>query len=222
MLRVGAMTTLQELRDHDGAIAALPALAVVIDGSRQSAVAGDGHGRRRSAPAAPGAGNYPPGASACWRWPPTAARWVADGDNRYHAIFPEGEARFVNPSKPGAAPGRARGRRSRRYTGRPVSAGCRWRRCTGAPQSGGEMSVRTRLAPGRTPGRRRSQRRRDPGRPFTKVRQRRALDWPLMAAAVSLTGSGNGEPSVRGSCWATPRPCPMWRRRRATCWPGRS
>ena len=70
MLRIGAMTTLQELRDHDDAIAALPALSVGAKGvGEPTAVATSA----AICSSGPGAGTTV-GASVCWRWLPTAAR----------------------------------------------------------------------------------------------------------------------------------------------------
>ncbi len=182
-LRIGAMTTLQELRDREEAIAALPALAVAIDGvaspqlREMGTVGGDLLQRPR-----------------CWYYrrgfgllalAADGSSMVAAGDNRYHAIFPEGEARFVHPS--GLAPllvalgaeavvhGPAGERRL------PVEALYR------APQAPGERE--NTLAPGEllagveaNVGGSRSA--------VYEVRQRRSLDWPLMTAAVALRGSG--------------------------------
>jgi len=96
MLRIGAMTTLQELRDHEDVIAALPALAVAIDGvaSPQLRAMGTVGGDLLQRP-------------RCWYYrrgfgllalTADGRSMVAGGDNRYHAIFPTGQARFVSPS----------------------------------------------------------------------------------------------------------------------------
>ena len=189
-LRIGAMTTLQELRDDAEAIAALPALAVAIDGvaspqlREMGTVGGDLLQRPR-----------------CWYYrrgfgllalAADGSSMVAAGDNRYHAIFPEGEARFVHPS--GLAPllvaleaeavvhGPAGERRL------PVEDLYR------APQAEGERE--TTLAPGEflvgvavdAAGARSA---------VYEVRQRRSLDWPLMAAAVALRGAGPRAESAR-------------------------
>ena len=183
MLRIGAMTTLQELRDHDGAIAALPALAVAIDGvasaqlREMGTVGGDLLQRPR-----------------CWYYrrgfgllalAADGRSMVAEGDNRYHAIFPEGEARFVNPSSLApllvalGAEAVVHGSVGERRL--PVEA------LYQAPQTAEERE--NTLAPGEllagveanVDGSRSA---------VYEVRQRRSLDWPLMAAAVTLTGSG--------------------------------
>lgn len=182
-LRIGAMTTLQELRDHAEAMAALPALAVAIDGvaSAQLRAMGTVGGDLLQRP-------------RCWYYrrgfgllalAADGSSMVAAGDNRYHAIFPEGEARFVHPS--GLAPllvaldaeavvqGPAGERRL------PVEALYR------APRAAGERE--NTLAPGEllvgveavVEGSRSA---------VYEVRQRRSLDWPLMAAAATLHGSG--------------------------------
>lgn len=190
MLRMGAMTTLQELRDHDGAIAALPALAVAIDGvasaqlREMGTVGGDLLQRPR-----------------CWYYrrgfgllalAADGSSMVAGGDNRYHAIFPEGEARFVNPSSLApllvalGAEAVVHGPAGERRL--PVEALYR------APLNPGERE--NTLAPGEllagveanVTGSRSA---------VYEVRQRRSLDWPLMAAAVTFTGSGPRAESAR-------------------------
>lgn len=182
-LRIGAMTTLQEVRDHEEAIAALPALAVAIDGvasaqlREMGTVGGDLLQRPR-----------------CWYYrrgfgllalTAEGRSMVEDGDNRYHAIFPEGEARFVNPSSLApllvalGAEAVVHGPAGERRL--PVEALYR------APRTAGERE--NTLAPGEllagveanVDGSRSA---------VYEVRQRRSLDWPLMAAAVTLTGSG--------------------------------
>ena len=181
-LRIGAMTTLQELRDHDGAIAALPALAVAIDGvaspqlREMGTVGGDLLQRPR-----------------CWYYrrgfgllalTADGRSMVAEGDNRYHAIFPTGQARFVNPSSLApllvalGAEAVVHGPGGERRL--PVEA------LYQAPQAAEERE--NTLAPGEilagveanVAGSRSA---------VYEVRQRRSLDWPLMAAAVTLTGS---------------------------------
>ncbi|MYB18795.1 MAG: molybdopterin dehydrogenase [Holophagales bacterium] len=183
-LRIGAMTTLQELRDHDGAIAALPALAVAIDGvaspqlREMGTVGGDLLQRPR-----------------CWYYrrgfgllalTADGRSMVTEGDNRYHAIFPTGQARFVNPSSLApllvalGAEAVVHGPGGERRL--PVEA------LYQAPQAAEERE--NTLAPGEllagveanVAGSRSA---------VYEVRQRRSLDWPLMAAAVTLTGSGS-------------------------------
>jgi len=183
VLRIGAMTTLQGLRDHDDAIAALPALAVAIDGvasaqlREMGTVGGDLLQRPR-----------------CWYYrrgfgllalTADGRSMVAEGDNRYHAIFPTGQARFVNPSSLApllvalGAEAVVHGPAGERRL--PVEALYR------APLSSEERE--NTLAPGEllagveanVDGSRSA---------VYEVRQRRSLDWPLMAAAVTLTGSG--------------------------------
>ncbi len=181
-LRIGAMTTLQELRDDENAIAALPALAVAIDGvgSPQLRAMGTVGGDLLQRP-------------RCWYYrrgfgllalTADGRSMVAEGDNRYHAIFPEGEARFVDPSSLApllvavGAEAVVRGPAGERRL--PVKALYR------APRAGERENT---LAPGEllvgvaanVEGRRSA---------VYEVRQRRSLDWPLMAAAVALTGSG--------------------------------
>ncbi len=183
MLRIGAMTTLQELRDHDGAIAALPALAVAIDGvaspqlREMGTIGGDLLQRPR-----------------CWYYrrgfgllalTADGRSMVAEGDNRYHAIFPAGQARFVNPSSLApllvalGAEAVVHGPAGERRL--PVEA------LYQAPQTAGErentlaagdllVGVEANVAGSRSA--------------VYEVRQRRSLDWPLMAAAVTLAGSG--------------------------------
>ncbi len=182
-LRIGAMTTLQELRDHPEAIAALPALATAIDGiaspqlRTMGTVGGDLLQRPRCWYYRRGFGLLAPG--------PDGRSMAMAGDNRYHAIFPAGEACFVNPSSlapllvalgsDAVVQGPDGGRRL------PVEALYR------APRAAGERE--NTLAPGellagvevRVGGFRSA---------VVEIRQRRSLDWPLMAAAVSLTGSG--------------------------------
>lgn len=182
-LRIGAMTTLQELRDHAEAMAALPALAVAIDGvaSAQLRAMGTVGGDLLQRP-------------RCWYYrrgfgllalSADGSSMVAAGDNRYHAIFPEGEARFVHPSSlapllvaldaEAVVQGPAGERRL------PVEALYR------APRAAGERE--NTLAPGEllvgveagVEGSRSA---------VYEVRQRRSLDWPLMAAAATLHGSG--------------------------------
>ena len=182
-LRIGAMTTLQELRDHAEAMAALPALAVAIDGvaSAQLRAMGTVGGDLLQRP-------------RCWYYrrgfgllalAADGSSMVAAGDNRYHAIFPEGEARFVHPSSlapllvaldaEAVVQGPAGERRL------PVEALYR------APRTAGERE--NTLAPGEllvgveagVEGARSA---------VYEVRQRRSLDWPLMAAAATLHGSG--------------------------------
>ena len=182
-LRIGAMTTLQELRDRAEAIAALPALAVAIDGvaspqlREMGTVGGDLLQRPR-----------------CWYYrrgfgllalAADGSSMVAAGDNRYHAIFPEGEARFVHPSSLAPllvaleAEAVVHGPGGERTL--PVEDLYR------APRAAGERE--TTLAPGEflvgvavdAAGARSA---------VYEVRQRRSLDWPLMAAAVALRGSG--------------------------------
>ena len=180
-LRVGSMTTLQELRDHAEATAAVPAFKVAIDGVASSqlramgTVGGDLLQRPR-----------------CWYYRrgfgllalgQDGRSMVKGGDNRYHAIFPEGYARFVSPSSLApllvalGAEATVRGPDGERRV--PVEALYR------APQAEGERE--NTLATGELlvevtagVGGARSA--------VYEVRQRRSLDWPLMAAAVSLTG----------------------------------
>ena len=189
-LRIGAMTTLQELRDHEGAIAALPALAVAIDGvasaqlREMGTVGGDLLQRPR-----------------CWYYrrgfgllalTADGRSMVKDGDNRYHAIFPDGEARFVNPSSLApllvalGAEAVVHGPAGERRL--PVEA------LYQAPQTAEERE--NTLAPGEilagveanVDGSRSA---------VYEVRQRRSLDWPLMAAAVTLSGSGRRPEKAR-------------------------
>lgn len=181
VLRVGAMTTLQELRDHEDAAGALPALATAIDGvaSAQLRAMGTVGGDLLQRP-------------RCWYYrrgygllalAENGQSMVAEGDNRYHAIFPEGEARFVCPSSLapllialGAEATIAGPAGERRLT---VEALYR------APQAPGErenvleqgellIDVTVDVGAARAA--------------VYEVRQRRSLDWPLMAAAVALTG----------------------------------
>ena len=181
MLRVGSMTTLQELRDQADAVGALPALATAIDGvaSAQLRAMGTVGGDLLQRP-------------RCWYYrrgygllalAENGRSMVAEGDHRYHAIFPEGEARFVSPSSLapllialGAEATIAGPAGERRL---PVEALYR------APQAPGERE--NALEPGElvidvtaSVGSVRSA--------VYEVRQRRSLDWPLMAAAVALTG----------------------------------
>ncbi len=180
-LRVGSMTTLQELRDHAGATAAVPALGTAIDGvaSAQLRTMGTVGGDLLQRP-------------RCWYYRrgygllalgEDGRSMVAEGDNRYHAIFPEGDARFVSPSSLApllvalGAEATVRGPGGERSV--PVEALYR------APQVEGERE--NTLGPGELlvavtamVGGARSA--------VYEVRQRRSLDWPLMAAAVSLTG----------------------------------
>lgn len=180
-LRIGSMTTLQELRDHAGAMAVAPALATAIDGvaSAQLRAMGTVGGDLLQRP-------------RCWYYRrgfgllalgPDGRSMAVEGDNRYHAIFPEGEARFVSPSSLApllvalGAEAAVRGPDGERRV--PVEALYR------APQAEGEREHT--LGPGEllvevtaAVGAARSA--------LCEVRQRRSLDWPLMAAAVSLYG----------------------------------
>lgn len=181
-LRVGSMTTLQELRDHAGATAAVPALVTAIDGvaSAQLLAMGTVGGDLLQRP-------------RCWYYRrgygllalgPDGRSMVAAGDNRYHAIFPQGDARFVSASSLApllvalGAEATVRGPAGERRL--PVEALYR------APQTEGERE--NTLRPGEllvevtaTVGHARSA--------VYEVRQRRSLDWPLVAAAVSLSGA---------------------------------
>lgn len=180
-LRIGSMTTLQELRDHGEAMAAVPALGTAIDGvaSAQLRAMGTVGGDLLQRP-------------RCWYYrrgfgllalDPAGRSMVEEGDNRYHAIFPEGEARFVCPSSLApllvalGAEATLRGPDGERRL--PVEALYR------APQAGGErenalgpgellVEVTAEVAAARSA--------------VYEVRQRRSLDWPLMAAAVALHG----------------------------------
>ena len=183
VLRIGAMTTLQELRDHDGALAAVPALATAIDGvaSAQLRAMGTVGGDLLQRP-------------RCWYYrrgfgllalTADGRSMVADGDNRYHAIFPTGQARFVHPSSLAplfvalGAEAVVHGPAAERRL--PVEELYR------APRQAGERE--NTLAPGellvgveaRVSGSRAA---------VYEVRQRRSLDWPLMTAAVALAGPG--------------------------------
>lgn len=180
-LRIGSMTTLQELRDHAEAMAAVPALKAAIDGvaSAQLRAMGTVGGDLLQRP-------------RCWYYRrgfgllamgPDGRSMVEEGDNRYHAIFPEGDACFVSPSSLApllvalGAEATVRGPDGERRV--PVEALYR------APQAEGERE--NTLGPGELlvevtagVGVARSA--------VYEVRQRRSLDWPLMAAAVSLYG----------------------------------
>ncbi len=180
-LRIGSMTTLQELRDHTEAMAVLPALGTAIDGvaSAQLRAMGTVGGDLLQRP-------------RCWYYRrgfgllalgPDGRSMVAEGDNRYHAIFPAGDARFVSPSSLApllialGAEATLRGPGGERRV--PVEALYR------APQAEGEREHT--LGPGELlievtagVGAARSA--------VYEVRQRRSLDWPLMAAAVCLHG----------------------------------
>ena len=180
-LRIGSMTTLQELRDHAEAMAAVPALGTAIDGvaSAQLRAMGTVGGDLLQRP-------------RCWYYrrgfgllalDADGRSMVEGGDNRYHAIFPEGDARFVSPSSLAPllvaleAEATIRGPSGERRL--PVEALYR------APQAGGERE--NTLGPGEllvdvnvVPGAARSA--------VYEVRQRRSLDWPWMAAAVAVHG----------------------------------
>ena len=180
-LRIGSMTTLQELRDHAEAMAAVPALGTAIDGvaSAQLRAMGTVGGDLLQRP-------------RCWYYrrgfgllglDADGRSMVEGGDNRYHAIFPEGDARFVSPSSLApllvalGAEATVRGPGGERRL--PVEALYR------APQAAGERE--NTLGPGEllvevtaAVGAARAA--------VYEVRQRRSLDWPLMSAAVSLYG----------------------------------
>ncbi len=199
-LRIGAMTTLQELRDHADAMAAVPALAVAVDGvaSAQLRAMGTVGGDLLQRP-------------RCWYYrrgfgllalDASGRSLVEAGDNRYHAIFPEGEARFVNPSSLapllvalGAEAVVAGPSGERRL---PVES--LWR----APRAADERE--NTLAPGELlVGV--AARVADVRLGLHEVRQRRSLDWPLMAAAAALFGSGARPRSARVVLGhAAPRP----------------
>ncbi|MCY3966845.1 MAG: FAD binding domain-containing protein [Acidobacteria bacterium] len=180
-LRIGAMTTLQELRDHDGATEAVPALVTAIDGvaSAQLRAMGTVGGDLLQRP-------------RCWYYRrgygllalgQDGGSMVTEGDNRYHAIFPDGHARFVSPSSLApllvalGAEATVRGPDGERRV--PVEALYRAPQVEGERENTlgrGELLVEITAAVGgvRTA--------------VYEVRQRRSLDWPLMTAAVSLTG----------------------------------
>ena len=203
VVRLGAMTTLQELRDHGEAIAALPALATAIDGvaSAQMLAMGTVGGDLLQRP-------------RCWYYrrghgllalQADGASMVAAGDNRYHAIFSVGDARFVHPSSLAPllvaldAEAAIQGPAGERRT--PVEALYR------APRAAQEREHT--LAPGEVlvgvtapvNGVRSA---------VYEVRQRRSLDWPLMAAAVALYGDGTRVERARivlGQAAPTPHVC---------------
>ena len=183
-LRIKAMTTLQDLRDHAGANEAVPALATAIDGvaSAQLRAMGTVGGDLLQRP-------------RCWYYRrgygllalgPDGRSMVADGDNRYHAIFPEGEARFVNPSSLApllvalGAEATVSGPDGERQV--PVEALYRAPQAEGERENTlgrGELLVEVTAAVGGVRS------------AVYEVRQRRSLDWPLMAAAVSLYGESS-------------------------------
>ena len=180
-LRVGSMTTLQELRDHAEAIAAVPALGTAIDGvaSAQLRAMGTVGGDLLQRP-------------RCWYYRrghgllalgEDGRSMVAEGDNRYHAIFAEGDARFVSPSSLApllialGAEATVLGPDGERRV--PVEALYRAPQVEGERENTlgpGELLVEVTVSVGAARG------------AVYEVRQRRSLDWPLMAAAVSLTG----------------------------------
>ena len=180
-LRVGSMTTLQELRDHAEATAAVPALQVAIDGvaSAQLRTMGTVGGDLLQRP-------------RCWYYRrgfgllalgQDGRSMVAEGDNRYHAIFPEGDARFVSPSSLApllvalGAEATVRGPDGERRV--PVEALYRAPQAEGERENtlaAGELLVEVTAGVGGVRS------------AVYEVRQRRSLDWPLMAAAVSLRG----------------------------------
>ncbi len=180
-LRIGSMTTLQELRDHAEAMAAVPALGTAIDGvaSAQLRAMGTVGGDLLQRP-------------RCWYYrrgfgllalAPDGGSMVEAGDNRYHAIFPQGDARFVSPSSLApllvalGAEATVHGPDGERRV--PVEALYRTPRAEGERENTlgpGELLVEVTASVGAARS------------AVYEVRQRRSLDWPLMAAAVSLHG----------------------------------
>ena len=182
-LRIGSMTTLQELRDHADAMAAVPALGTAIDGvaSAQLRAMGTVGGDLLQRP-------------RCWYYRrgfgllaqgENGRSMVTEGDNRYHAIFPQGDARFVSPSSLAPllialeAEATVHGPDGERRV--PVEALYRAPRAEGERENTlepGELLVEVTASVGAARS------------AVYEVRQRRSLDWPLMAAAVSLYGEG--------------------------------
>jgi xanthine dehydrogenase YagS FAD-binding subunit len=189
-LRVGATVTLAELRAHLRVAAEYPALAQAIDGVRapqirnMGTVGGDLLQRPR-----------------CWYYRSgfgllaqrDGASMVVAGDNRYHAIFGEGPAHFVNPSSlaPALIAFGARARVEGSGGVRELALADLYR----SPQREGEREltlssdeVLTAVALPAAGGARSA---------TYEVREREALDWPLVAASVVLWPGGAGVREAR-------------------------
>jgi xanthine dehydrogenase YagS FAD-binding subunit len=200
-LVIGATATLAELRAHPRVAAEYPALAHAIDGVRSPQIRNMGTvgGELLQRP-------------RCWYYRAgfgllalrDGASMVVAGDNRYHAIFGDGPAHFVNPSS--LAPALIALDAKVRLQGggeREVTLASLYR----APRRGdgereieiaaNEVMTAVVLPPAHG------------ARSATyEVRERESLDWPLAAAAVVLWLRGENVREARvvlGHVAPTPR-----------------
>jgi len=188
-LRLGALTTFEELLDHAEFRKTYPSLWTAVEGVRSpqvrsvGTVGGDLLQRPR-----------------CWYYrsgfgllaQDGGRSMVVDGDNRYHAIFGGGPAYFVSPSSLGPALF-------------ALGATVRILAANGAR----EVPVETFFRTPRTSGEREHHIGPDqivtevrvpaPGGPNAtyEVREKEALDWPLATASVALKMNGGTVQSAR-------------------------